>query len=139
MRPLLLDIGKSNVAAITNNVNEQRVRYLALDLLHVKKMVGRAVCPAPNSLLAADFLHNDTQEIATAIAFTQDPLADLTRVQFRHTKHLAPQPYGQELLTIRPRSHSPKSRDQQIEDIGFRPIHCKISRREQHVIKERRP
>src|SRR5208283_4937913 len=130
MRPPLLNIGKSDIAAITDDVNEKSVRDLALDLLHVKKMVRSAVCPAPNALLAGNFLHHDSQEIAAAAAFVQEPVADLLSVQSRDTKQLAAQPYFEQLLPVRRRAQHvikkscPRPRTAQHKNWRSIPLRC---------------
>src|ERR1017187_1031079 len=108
--PTLLDIGKSNIAAVTNNVDEQRIRYLTLDLLHVQKMVWGTVCPASSSLLACNILHHDSQEISSTAAFGHYLVTDFTSIQSRDSKWLTSQPYFQKLFPVRCRTHSAKSR-----------------------------
>src|SRR5205085_1802488 len=55
---------KSNISAVTDDVNNQCVRNGLFDSIQVEQMFRRAVCPTIHFLIACDFAHDYPQKIA---------------------------------------------------------------------------
>src|SRR2546423_1160884 len=76
VRPTLLYVRQSHITPITNDVDNQSIRYLAFDFLNVEQMIWSAIRPSLNSLLFGNFLHNNAKEIAGAIAILINTASD---------------------------------------------------------------
>src|ERR1043166_6710300 len=76
VRPALLHVRQSYVTPIADDMNNQSIRYLAFNFLHVKQMIRSAIRPSLNSLFFGNFLHNDTKEIAGAITILVNTAPD---------------------------------------------------------------
>src|SRR6266404_122675 len=115
--PSLLDIRQRHIAPITNDVDDQGIRNLALNFPHVQKVVGRAVCPTFDALLLCDFFHNHATKIARTMAFVDDLLAKQLGVEAGYLEELALKPTTQQLFSMPFTSQVSESRLENAEDV----------------------
>ncbi len=73
--------GSRDVAAIANNVDNQRVRHESLDQRQITQVERRALGPARDALFAGDCIHHDAEEVAGILALVHDALIDLSSVR----------------------------------------------------------
>ena len=129
---------KRDVPAIADDVDHQGIGYRFFDPLHSQKMIRRTVSPPFHSLLAAHGIHDDAQKIAPISAVRHDFFFDLDRIQSGFCEEAAVFPGLQQRSLVAVHPQITKARFQQIEHLRFRPVHDKISSRQQHVVKQGR-
>src|SRR4029077_16400538 len=101
-------------------------------------MLGRTISPTPNALLAGYFFHDDAKKVAPILALGQHSLSDPTGIETGHPEEFAVHPCIHELFFVFSDAQVAESWFQQIDGVGFRPVHGEIPGGKNHVIKQSR-
>src|SRR5450432_3137375 len=117
--PTLFDVGKGNVAAVADAVNDEGVGDLALDFRTVKQVIGGAVGPALDVLLTRGLFHGDAEKIAGAVAVAHNFFANGFGIESGVVKLAAFEPQAEQIAAIAFRAQVAEVRLQNAEDVRF--------------------
>src|SRR5215469_1754833 len=137
--PPLLDVRQRYVAAVANDMDDERVRNLPFDLPDIEKVIRGAIGPAGCALETSRLLHHNAQEVTRTSAFRQDLVANVVLIETGDLEKLAFEPVAQEFAAIPLPSQISETGLENAEHVRFGAVNGKIACREQHVIEQRSP
>ena len=105
---------ESNIAPVTNNVHEQRIRDVSFHALNMQHVVGIVNRPPGRALDLSDAIHNRADEISASTTVIQNVGGQLLRVKSRSPKALAPKPGLKNFLSVLSILHRSKPGNQNL-------------------------
>jgi len=125
-----------DVAAISNDVDDQRIGKQPFDERQVKAGAGAYTPPSARHPASGDRFHQDSEEVSGIAAFFEYSRLNLFARQAGTIEQLALQPMVEEFPPISAAREVSEAQTNQIESIALRVIQGETARREQGVIQE---
>src|SRR5260370_5171212 len=121
--------GGGDVAAVANNVDDERIGNHFLDQRKIEQVQGRRLRPAPDILFARDGFHHDAQEVACIPALFHHALIDIFGIESGTLKQLASEIGVEQLAAVAATGEVAEAKAEPVESITLPMIKREASRR----------
>src|ERR1700758_1377874 len=125
---------EGDVAAITNDLNDESIRNGFFDAVQMKQMFGSSIGPTLNALLATHLGHDDAQEVSAIAAFRHHLGRDFLFVEARERVETAVVPRFEQAALVGGDREIAEARLEKIDDVGLYTVDGEVSGREKHVV-----
>src|ERR1019366_4033057 len=112
--------GGGDVAAVANNVDDERIGNRFLDYRKIEQVKRRRFGPAMGTLLAGDGFHHDAQEVAGIAAIFQHAIFDIFRIEAGALKQLAGEVGVEQLAAVAATREVTEAQAEQVEGLALR-------------------